>query len=293
MRILQVVVANEAVGSQLLSKGRLTQRVTIIPLNKIDPYTVSSDVGQRHSYASLPDVCCLQRLNTVKNISRGKANLALQLIGYPEEVAKAMSYVFGSTLICDDADTAKTVAFHPQIKLKSVTVQGDVYNPSGTLEGGSAPNSNQILIRLQELQGLETELAARQTELQAIEKRWQGLQAGINKMKQARSAYDIQLHEVRELEARVSDSNSSRVSLTRLLFRATHRSNWQIVAEVEAIKQKIAEITQNSAEAKTKENQLKADCKRIEKEIDEFKNNRDSKLKELKVGQIIAACDDC
>ncbi len=37
---------------------------------------------------------------TVKNIAPGKVDLALSLVGYDEDVSKAMEYVFGLTLIC-------------------------------------------------------------------------------------------------------------------------------------------------------------------------------------------------
>ena len=42
----------------------------------------------------------IQKIATAKKVAPGKANIALSLIGYDEEVAVAMQYVFGSTLIC-------------------------------------------------------------------------------------------------------------------------------------------------------------------------------------------------
>jgi structural maintenance of chromosome 2 len=62
-----------------------------------------------------------------------------------------------------DAETAKRVTFDKDVRIKSVTLEGDVYDPAGTLQGGSKPNSAGILIRIQEarakLQSLQTELA--------------------------------------------------------------------------------------------------------------------------------------
>lgn len=43
-RLYNVVVDNENVGSQLLAKGRLQQRVTIIPLTKINAFVAAADV---------------------------------------------------------------------------------------------------------------------------------------------------------------------------------------------------------------------------------------------------------
>jgi len=43
-----VVVKDEKVGSQLLEKGKLQKRVTIIPLNKIQPFSADPKVSFPH-----------------------------------------------------------------------------------------------------------------------------------------------------------------------------------------------------------------------------------------------------
>lgn len=51
-RLFNVVVQNEKVGSDLLKKGGLKKRVTLIPLNKITPRTIAPEVSfiARSSY---------------------------------------------------------------------------------------------------------------------------------------------------------------------------------------------------------------------------------------------------
>lgn len=44
-KLYNVVVDDERVGSQLLEKGRLRKRVTIIPLNKINAFKMSAEVS--------------------------------------------------------------------------------------------------------------------------------------------------------------------------------------------------------------------------------------------------------
>jgi structural maintenance of chromosome 2 len=81
-----------------------------------------------------------------------------------------MEFVFGNTIICPDPATAKKVTFDPVIKMKSVTVDGDVYDPSGTLSGGSKPKSDKILVKVQELRELEKEVNKRKREMDEFEK---------------------------------------------------------------------------------------------------------------------------
>jgi len=49
------------------------------------------------------------------------------------------------------------------------------------------------------------------------------------------------------------------------------------------MKETIGELKQNIKDASTRQDQAKQDVKRIEKDINEFKNNKDSKLQQLQV----------
>lgn len=57
-------------------------------------------------------------------------------MGYESEVQKAMEYVFGGTLVCNNMDNAKKVTFDKSIMTKTVTLGGDTFDPQGTLTGG-------------------------------------------------------------------------------------------------------------------------------------------------------------
>jgi len=126
-------------------------------------------------------------------------------------VKKAIAYIFNDTLVCDDADTAKRVTFHNDVRVRSVTLEGDVYDPSGTLSGGSAPNSSQILVQVQEL--LEIEGKVREAH-----ERLQGLMRDEAKTKNLRDTWrthirdlEIKQHELKLLEEQISGSNASLV----------------------------------------------------------------------------------
>lgn len=61
---------------------------------------------------------------------------ALSLVGYEEELKAAMEYVFGSSFVCKNMDLAKKVTFNENIMKRSVTLEGDSFDPAGTLTGG-------------------------------------------------------------------------------------------------------------------------------------------------------------
>lgn len=192
---------DENVGSEILKKGNLRKRVTIIPLNKI------------HA-----NVAPKATINTVKKLSNNSADLALSLVGYEDEVSKAMEYVFGNTLICPDSATANLVTFHKEVRMRSVTLDGDVYDPSGTLSGGSRSSGGGVLVKVQKLKEVETELAKRKTRLNEVEREWETAKEAIESFKKAQKDLNLKRHEVGLLEERVNESNATRVSPCSLSF---------------------------------------------------------------------------
>ena len=58
-----------------------------------------------------------------------------------------------------DKETAKLVTFDQNVRMRSVTYEGDIYDPQGTLTGGSAPANANCLVKLQELREFKSQLA--------------------------------------------------------------------------------------------------------------------------------------
>ena len=95
---------------------------------------------------------------------------ALPLAGYPDEVAEAIAFVFNDTLIRDDAASAQAVTFARNVGVRSVTLDGDVYEPSGTMSGGAAPSGSGVLVRAQELRAAEERVAYGRRTPEALER---------------------------------------------------------------------------------------------------------------------------
>lgn len=121
--------------------------------------------------------------------------------------------MFGSTLVCVDAETARKVTFDPAVRLKSVTLEGDVYDPSGTLSGGSAPQSSGVLLTLQKLNDITKELEGQikaLAALQAVMARDKKIMDSARKIKQE---WDLKLHEISLTEEQINSNSASSVCL--------------------------------------------------------------------------------
>ncbi|CAH7676328.1 SMCs flexible hinge, partial [Phakopsora pachyrhizi] len=113
------------------------------------------------------------QITVASKISGDSAKLTLHLVGYEQDVCRAIKFVFGNKMICPDARTAKEVTFDQKVSMKSVTQDGNIYNPSGTLSGGSKPSTSGILIKVLELKKVEGLLKDHQSKLEVIKKGWQ------------------------------------------------------------------------------------------------------------------------
>lgn len=246
-RLYNVVVDTAETGTQLLQKGKLKKRITIIPLNKISAFRASAE-----------------KIGAAKKLAPGKVDLALSLVGYEDEIVKAMEYVFGSTLICDDAETAKRVTFDPAVRMKSVTLEGDVYDPSGTLSGGSSPNSSGVLVTLQKLNAVSRELKTKETELANLQAMMDQEKKKLDSARHVKQELDLKAHEINLTEQQIQGNASS-----------------SIIHAVEEMKTAIEQLKKAIMDAKTKHSEASKDIKRVEKDMHDFNNNKDSKLAEL------------
>ncbi|KAG8880639.1 Structural maintenance of chromosomes protein 2 [Tulasnella sp. 331] len=248
-KLFNVVVQDEKVASQLLNHGKLRKRVTIIPLNKIQ--------------GSGPPATKLAR---AQKLAPGKVDSAISLVGYPEEVSAAMAFVFGQTLVCADNASASLVAYDKEVSLYSVSAEGTAYDPSGVLHGGSTPTGSGILVKAQQIKEVERQLTHKQTFLEGIAaEEHGGGKAKRETWKRLVRELEIKEHEVSLLEQQVGGSNAAKIG-----------------AEVETLRKSITELKQTIQNAKARQKDASAECRKLEKDMNDFKDNKDSKLKELK-----------
>ncbi|OTB19918.1 hypothetical protein K445DRAFT_152832 [Daldinia sp. EC12] len=246
-RLYNVVVDSEVTGAQLLRGGKLRKRVTFIPLNKIRRVKASE-----------------QAIGTAQNIAPGKVHYALSLVGYDDEISAAMEFIFGNTLICQDVETAKRVTFDPNVRTRCITFEGDTYDPSGTLSGGSAPKSSGVLLTLQKLNEINRQLKEAERDLHNLQSKISQEKSKLDQARKIKQNLDLKIHEIKLAEEQISGNSSS-----------------SIIQEVENMKETIIQLKNESVEAKKRQAEAAADVKRIEKDMKDFENNKDSKLVEL------------
>ncbi|WLF79614.1 Structural maintenance of chromosomes protein 2 [Lodderomyces elongisporus] len=248
-RLYNVVVDTSEVASQLLERGRLRKRVTMIPLDKINPAVIGSAT-----------------IGHAEQIAPGKVQLALSLVNYHRDLHKAMQYVFGTTFICDDPNTAKAVTFHPQVRARSITIEGDTYEPEGNISGGSRRNNSALLLAVKDYNKLSQKLKVVDKEVSAVRDQltqWEKTQHATSGL---RNEIQMKKHELALLERKLETNKS--VSLIRA---------------VETRQQEISALEAEIEEHKKISAQLQQEITSTEKDLNEFNNDKSSKLESLKI----------
>ncbi len=116
-RLGHVVVQDDSVAAAgiALLKQRRIGRATFLPLNKIRPPRPQDISSLRHA--------------------RGYLDLAVNLVKFQSQYREVFNYIFGSTVVFEDLDSARYYINQYRI----VTLDGELLEMTGAMTGGSQP----------------------------------------------------------------------------------------------------------------------------------------------------------
>uniref|UniRef100_A0A6G1RN33 Structural maintenance of chromosomes protein n=1 Tax=Hypotaenidia okinawae TaxID=2861861 RepID=A0A6G1RN33_9GRUI len=269
-KLYNIVVDTEVTGKKLLEKGELKRQYTIIPLNKISSRCVGQD-----------KIKLAQTLAGPNNL-----HLALSLVGYESELQKAMEYVFGTTLICNDMDNAKKVTFDKRIMTRSVTLDGEMFDPQGTLRGGASSQNVPILSKLQEIKDVEAKLKTKESELETVENELASLKNVAEKYWQLKQQWEMKTEEAELLERNIRQSAYHKQEEELIALKKTIEECEETLKNTEESKKKaedkykLLESKMKNAEAESKEQ-----LKHAQQQLATAKKKTDTSSKKLKEKQ--------
>ena len=176
-----------------------------------------------------------------------------------------MAYVFGSTLICKDAAVAKLVTFDKRVNLKSVTFDGDVYDPSGTLSGGAKLQTSGLLLTMQKVRELKQDRCIVEADLAKATAEWKEFDTVKLLFTKRRQELELREHELELQEKRMSNN-----------------ANFKLIQHVENLIEEHKKTKEALEDAKVKQEKMSEKISSIEQEMHELNSNRESKVESLK-----------
>ncbi|GKY98410.1 hypothetical protein MPSEU_000798500 [Mayamaea pseudoterrestris] len=190
-KLFQVVVDDHITSKALIERGQLRQRVTFIPLDKIQLSSVSH--------------ATLDRAIAIGKNYNAMVMPAIDLIEFDEEVRNAMEYAFGSTIIVDNSKAADEIC--TATKTRTVTLEGDVYEPGGIISGGSAGNMGHSLSNIAEVATKTKELSQIKTRLATVCARFSSMAASASTFDKISAKLNLALAELDSAQKHLSNTS--------------------------------------------------------------------------------------
>jgi structural maintenance of chromosome 2 len=195
------------------------------------------------------------------------ADLATNLVEFDPALKPAMDYVFGRTIICKENVHAKQIAFSNDTSVVAhcVTYDGDVFDPSGTLTGGSKGNMGQTLKVMNSLHSLELDLNGAKERLAQVEGELRGLEEKARSYANVSRELQLKEHELGLLQEKMQSSSSH-----QLVVRTS-----ELQQELERDQKLLADATKDEAGSSQR-------VKELEVLIKDFASTKDTQIKEMK-----------
>ena len=254
-KLWNVVVDSEKTSREILESGKLKKRTTLLPLDKIQGKKVT-------------DIQLKEALAIAKKIG-GEAVPAIETLAFVDELCGAIEYVFGNTFVCDNDEIGQKITFNKSLpenqRHRTVTCDGDVYDPKGSLTGGSEDggrNNGRVLASVYELQKVVYDLS----ELQEATAKLQGEKQRMLSFKD-------------QSEVTTKEMNNIIHSLKVLDSRLKSTSQSQLAEEISVVEDVIKTSQERLAELEKLKNELSSDIEKIQKEIADITKNKEAKIK--------------
>ncbi|CAH8286890.1 unnamed protein product, partial [Schistosoma margrebowiei] len=249
-KLQNIVVDTEVTGKILLERGQIRRRVTMLPLTQIRGNPISDGVIK----------------NAQSLVGASNVVTALSLIEYDNMLKPVMEYVFGSVLICPDMEIARRIAFHPGIEKKTITLEGDVFDPQGTLSGGSRGTaSDSLLSRIFKWRDLEVAAQKAEENVTQGEANVRAAQLRSQNISHIREALDNARHQLELLETQIRQTDKHRL---RADLAATRNELKQVEDSLQNAEQRLNQASLKAKLAHDKAANAVAEFKKEEQEAE-------------------------
>ncbi len=245
--IHNVVTRKEQDAADLIRilKERHLGRVTFLPIENIKPRSIER--------------------NTLSDAKRqaGFIGVASDLVECDKEIRDIIENLLGKIIICDDMDSARTIARAVSHSVKVITLSGDSVNPGGSLTGGSIrKDSVGILGRSREIEDLKKDIDKQEQDLSVIEAQRQLLDEESGDLKR----------EIAQLEEQLKYFSMERVK-AETEYRNLNSRSEDLDSSIKDIEAQIGDISTEKLRLEDDLEELVTIAKETEGELSDFRDD--------------------
>lgn len=186
-RVKSVVVDTDVTASKCIKylKDNKLGVVTFLPLNKLNPPRINDEIKK---LANKP----------------GVKGFAVDLISYDSKYKDVFLYVFGSTLIVENINTARQIGIG---SARMATLEGDLIEPSGAMIGGFRRSAGAFKEKDMEgdISKFEADISRLNGIVDALEDRKVDNETKIFSSKEKKAVLEVEISSLEKATAQVSD----------------------------------------------------------------------------------------
>ncbi|MFG6392931.1 MAG: chromosome segregation protein SMC [Lachnospiraceae bacterium] len=165
---------------------------------------------------------------------KGVIGTASSLVLADTEYKNLIQYLLGRHIVVDNIDNAIALARRYNHTIRIVTKEGDLLSPGGTMSGGAFRNSNNLLGRRREMEGLEETIKNINNQLSEISVKIKETESRIAAVSEKKPANERKMQEL------VLKQNTAKINYDRALsdFNANEEKLMHIHLEARETEQK-------------------------------------------------------
>ena len=193
--------------------------------------------------------------------------VASKLIKYDSKFNNALSYLLGNTVICDNVDTGIEISRKYRNQVKIVTLDGEVFETSGVISGGSKAKGAGILTQ--------------ESRLNEITKEMEDITVEFNKIN---SQFSKDKEELEELEEQIGEYDKEATEANDKYIAENSRFE-AIVNIIVDLNKRLSQETKGKSDAE-KQYELYVDAlAKVDKQNQEIKDSKSDVDKDAKEGR--------
>lgn len=262
-RIKSIVVENDAIAAKCIAylKQNRFGVATFLPLNKLQ--TPSSD-------GTLPK-------------GAGVHGLAIDLVSFKPQYKKVFEYVLSGTVVVDDVETARSVGIG---KARMVTIDGDLMEKSGAMQGGFRKKES-LGLGFQEkevsegLDRIEKEIANIESVIASLEEKRRDTDSAIERLREFKANEEAEILKIEKtlhLESGDLDVSRSQKGKIAVELKELEKKADAVVQDVSKRNKKLAELKMEKQELRERITQMRSP--RLLAELNTFEEKKKELLQE-------------
>ena len=200
----------------------------------------------------------------------GYIGIASDLVSCDSKFSEIIKYLLGGAVVCEDIDSAISIAKKYKYRFKIVSLDGQVINAGGSITGGSLIKNAGLLSRGSDIEKIKDDISKLSEKLSSTENEYNNANEELSKVK----------GEIKTFEDLLLKLNEDKIRAFGELKR---------VGELcESTKKQIEELTKEKTDAAEKIELLKASAQKATTDLEEFEKQKaelEAKIAEMSGGR--------